>query len=165
MSFSDRPFHERFTAMGDLAESVYTAVKPFGETMRFGYRRPKNVNFSHFPSTVRHQPDFLTTSYLVEVMGLGKDGILKSMKPEKYEALKKWNKMSKMMGLLGLMMFIWNSHLNTFLIVKWSTIVDEVAYSKRKYGVQEFKDGNEYYRLDWDRLVERAASIGTWSDD
>lgn len=165
-AFRDQPFHRRFTVLGDLAESVYLETQPLGNTTRFGFRRPKGVKFSSFPEVARHQPDFISPSYLVEVVGLGRDGILKSMKTTKYEALKVWNKIAKMMGLLGVVLFIWNSHTKQFIILNWSDIVEEVAYSKKKYGVQTFEsDGNTYYRLDWERLKKRAAFVGDYEND
>jgi len=165
MSFSEQPFSQRYTVLGDTAEAVYEKVKPLGNTLKFGYRRPKGIRFSHLPPTVRHQPDFITPSHLVEVVGLGRDGILKSIKTSKYEALKVWNKIAKEMGLLGLVIFVWNSHKKTFLVLAWSDIVQEVAYSKRKHGLQTFKnDGNTYYRLDWERLLKRAVTVGTFDE-
>lgn len=163
MAFHDRPFAERFAKMGDEAEDIYLQVKPLGSTTRFGFRRPQGVKFSDFPEKLRHQPDFVTPTYLVEVMGLGRDGILKSLKVSKYEALIVWNKAAKMFGLLGLVLFVWNSSKKQFVTLTWSSIVSEVAYSKKKYGVQAFpSDGNTYYRLDWDRLVEKAAYVGSF---
>ena len=149
--------------MGDTAEEVYNTVKPLGATTRFGFRRPKGIKFNSIPPTFRHAPDFFTSTYLVEVMGLGRDGILKSLKTTKYEALKHWNKWAKQGGLLGVVFFIWNSSERQFLVLGWKDIVDEVAYSKRKYGVQSFEvDGNEYYRLDWDRLKAKAVTVGEY---
>lgn len=105
----------------------------------------------------------MTATYLVEVMGLGRDGILKSMKVTKYDALKVWNKIAIMLGLMGLVVFVWNSSKNQFVTLAWSSIVEEVAYSKKKYGVLAFEnDGNEYYRLDWDRLVKKATFVGAY---
>jgi len=110
-------------------------------------------------------PDFITPTYLVEVVGLGRDGILKSIKTTKYEALKWWNKTAKEGGLLGLVVFIWNSAAKEFITLEWSNIVAEVKYSKRKYGVQAFEsDGNTYYRLDWDRLRGKAAVVGVYDE-
>ena len=152
--------------MGDMAEDVYEKVAPLGNTTRFGFRRPKGVKFSHFPEKLRHQPDFVTASYMVEVMGLGRDGILKSMKESKYEALKVWHKFAKALGLLGVVVFIWNSHERKFITLPWDAVVSEVAYSKRKYGIQAFEnDGNTYYRLDWTRLVEKASFVGDYDED
>ena len=164
--FRELPFSQRFATMGDTAEDVYKAVAPLGNTTRFGFRRPKGIKFSTFPETLRHQPDFVTATYLVEVVGMGRDGILKSIKVAKYEALKTWNKIAKMLGLMGLVVFVWNSHKHQFITLAWSSIVEEVNYSKRKYGIQEFKsDGVQYYRLDWDRLVEKATFVGSFEEE
>ncbi len=165
-AYRDQPFGQRFQVMGDTAEGVYLEVKPLGNTTRFGFRRPKGVKFSHFPERYRHMPDFITPTYLVEVVGLGRDGILKSIKVSKYDALKWWHKQAKEGGLMGLVIFIWNSSEREFITLDWKTIQDEVAYSKRKYGVQAFEsDGVEYYRLDWDRLRDKAAMVGVHDDE
>lgn len=151
--------------MGDQAENVYEAVAPLGNTTRFGFRRPKGIKFSTFPERVRHQPDFITASYLVEVMGLGRDGILKSMKVSKYEALKGWHRFAKWLGLMGVILFIWNSAEKQFLTLTWNDLVKEISFSKKKYGVLAFEnDGNTYYRLDWDRLKECAAYVGDYEE-
>jgi hypothetical protein len=160
-AFHAQSFNKRFAVMGDVAEQVYEEVKPLGNTTRFGFRRPKGVKFSTFPVAFRHMPDFITASYLVEVMGLGRDGILKSLKLSKYEALKEWHKHSLKLGGLGVVFFIWNSAKRQYIILAWKDVVDEVKYSKRKYGVLAFEnDGNEYYRLDWTRLVAKATFVG-----
>ena len=165
-----KPFHEqtfakRFAVMGDEAERVYEAVKPLGNTVRFGFRRPQGIKFGIFPSGFRHMPDFITASYLVEVMGLGRDGILKSLKVDKYEALKFWHKLSLGFKGLGVVFFVWNSSKKNYVILAWTDIVEEVKYSKRKHGVQAFEnDGNEYYPLDWDRLVDRATFVGSYDE-
>jgi hypothetical protein len=59
--------------IGDTAEEVYQKVAPLGNTTRFRFRRPKGVKFGTFPEGIRHMPDFVTASYMVEVMGLGRD--------------------------------------------------------------------------------------------
>ncbi len=165
MSFSEQSFSQRFQVMGDAAEAVYEAVAPLGSTTRFGYRRPKGVKFGTFPEALRHAPDFTTASYFVEVMGLGRDGILKSMKLSKYEALKIWHAHGKKIGLLGVALFIWNSSKKQYIVLSWKDIVEEVKYAKRADGIQKFKnDGNEYYPLRWERLVERATFVGNYDE-
>lgn len=164
--FHSKSFKQRFAVMGDTAENVFKEVQPLGNSTRFGFRRPKGVKFTQFPERLRHMPDFITPTYLVEVMGLGRDGILKSLKTTKYDALKWWHKVAKEGGLLGVVLFIWNSSKHEFLILSWDEIVKEVAYSKRKYGVQAFEsDGNTYYRLDWDRLREKSVMVGAYDDE
>lgn len=165
-NYRDQPFGRRFQTMGDMAERAYEAIGPLGNTTRFGFRRPKGMKFNHIPEGFRHAPDFITSTYLVEVMGLGRDGILKSVKTTKYEALKEWNAFAKKLGLMGVALFIWNSSEKQFVVLNWDALVEEVRYSKRKYGVQSFEnDGNEYYRLDWERLTEKAALIGAWDGE
>jgi len=164
--YRDQPFSQRLGVLGDTAENVYEAVKPLGNTIRFGFRRPKGIKFGAFPAGFRHMPDFITPSYLVEVMGLGRDGILKSMKVTKYDALKEWHKFALRLGGLGVVLFIWNSSKRQYIILAWSDIVEEVKYSKRKHGVQAFEnDGNKYYQLDWVRLVDKATFVGDYDDD
>lgn len=163
-AFHDQKFSKRYQVMGDLAETVYIETKPLGNTIRFGFRRPKGMKFGAIVEGLRHTPDFVTASYLVEVMGLGKDGILKSMKVTKYEALKEWNKFAVRIGLLGVALFIWNSDAKQYVILSWKSIVDEVKYSKRKHdGPLAFEsDGKEYYPLDWERLKEKAEFVGDY---
>ncbi len=166
MAYRDQPFEARYATLGDIAENVYLQVTPLGNTTRYGFRRPKGLKFSMLPEVARHSPDFITPTHLVEVVGLGRDGILKSIKTTKYEALKVWSKIAKMTGLMGLVIFVWNSSEHQFLVVSWEAIVKEVSYSKRKHGVQKFEsDGNEYYQLEWDRLKVVASTIGTWEDE
>lgn len=162
MAFHEQSFAKRFQTMGDLAETVYMEVAPLGNTVRFGFRRPKGVKFGTFPEGLRHMPDFTTASYFVEVMGLGKDGVLKSMKVTKYEALKEWHRHALRIGLLGVVLFIWNSSKKQYIILSWGDIVDEVAYSKKKHrGPLAFEnDGNKYYPLEWERLVKKATFVG-----
>lgn len=165
-AYRDQPFAQRVGVLGDTAEGVYDTVLPLGNSTKFGFRRPKGIKFSNLPEALRHMPDRVTATYLVEVVGLGRDGILKSLKVTKYEALKEWNKIAKQLGLLGVVLFVWNSSEREFLVVQWADVVKEVAYSKKKYGIQTFEsDGNEYYRLDYDRLREKAATVGAHDVD
>jgi len=165
-NFRDQSFAQRFAVMGDTAEDIYLAVRPLGNTTRYGFRRPKGIKFGQIPEYFRHMPDFITPTYLVEVVGLGRDGILKSIKETKYEALKFWNKTAKDGGLIGVVLFVWNSSEREFLVLSWKDVVNEVAYSKRKHGIQSFEnDGNTYYRLDWDRIRKKAQTVGSYEPD
>lgn len=165
MEYRNQPFNQRFGKMGDEAEEVYMQVTPLGSTTRFGFRRPKGMKFTDIPVFFRHMPDFITSTYLVEVMGLGRDGILKSVKTTKYDAIKWWHKVAKEGDLLGLALFIWNSSEKKFVLLGYDDLVKEVAYSKRKFGVQSFSnDGNEYYPLVWERLTDKAMHQGSWNE-
>lgn len=147
--------------MGDESENVYETIRPLGSTVRFGLRRPEGIKVSQIPETLRHAPDYFTVTHLVECMGMGRDDILKSLKVSKYEALKQWQKIAKQLGLMGVMLFVWSSHHRRFLVINWENVVEEVSYSKKKYGVQTFEnDGVQYYRLDWNRLADKAIIQG-----
>lgn len=165
MAFHDRPFDHRYQAMGDEAESVYEAVKPMGNTIRFGWNRPTGINFTKLPVVLRHMPDYYAQAgYFVEVVGLGRDDILKSIKVSKYDALKVWNKVAKLLDI-KLAVFAWNSHRQEYILLMWDDIVDVVNQSKRKFGIQAFNDGNEYFQIPWEWLTSRASWVGQWSDE
>ena len=152
--------------MGDPAEEAYQETLPLGKTTRFGFRRPEGMKFSSIPTRIVTGKHFITATYLVEVVGLGADGILKSIKTTKYEALKEWNKFAARMGLLGVAVYVWNSSKRMFLVLPMNVIMEEVKYSKRKHdGPLAFEnDGNEYYPLEWDRLTAKAQVVGYHED-
>lgn len=92
----------------------------------------------------------------MEVVGLGKDGILKSIKVEKYEALKSWARIARILGL-ELALFVWNSHKKTWLILTWPQLGILIRRSSKTFGIKSFEnDGNEYYELPWEWLLEKA---------
>lgn len=164
-AYRDLPFSQRFHKMGDDAESVFDRALPLGSATQFGFRRPQGIKFGTIPETFRHAPDRLTSTYLVEVVGLGRDGILKSIKVTKYEALKFWNKVAKDGGLLGVVIFVWNSHTKQFAVLSWDSLVKEVAYSKKTDGVAQFEsDGVEYYPIKWERIVKASQVIGSFEE-
>ncbi len=151
--------------MGDEAESVYEDVKPMGKTTRFGWRRPKGISFKKMPNNLRHSPDYYAQAgYLVEVMGLGRDGVLKSLKVEKYEALKTWRKIGNLLEL-EIALFIWNSAERQYVTLLWPSVVKLVAKAKRSHGVQAFDDGNEYYPINWEWIVEEATWVSDYGEE
>lgn len=165
MAFHDRPYDHRFQFMGDEAEGIYEAAKPMGNTVRFGWSRPKGINFKKLPEVLRHMPDYYAQAgYFVEVMGLGKDGVLKSLKVVKYQSLKQWAKIARMLGL-HLAVFIWNSSEKQYITLLWTDVVELVARSKKKYGILAFSDGNEYHPIPWEWLVEKASWVSEWDSE
>lgn len=165
MAFHELSFRQRFATMGDEAEDVYESVRPMGATIRFGWRRPDGISFQKLPVTLRHKPDYYAQAgFLVEVMGMGKDGILKSLKVDKYEALKVWRKISSYLEL-DVAFFIWNSHTSQYVTLLWADMVKLVAKSKRSLGVQAFDDGNEYYPILWEWLEDVAAWVGAYGQE
>lgn len=161
MPFHDRNFASRFGTMGDIAEQIYEQVRPFGETVRFGWRRPRGVSVKLMPQVIRHMPDYYTNSgYLVEVMGLGRDSILKSIKPDKWDALKEWQRLCRAGGT-SIMFFVWNSHTEEYVVLSYDVLKELVAKSRRK-GAKTFNDGKEYYPISWEDIKTNVEWIGKW---
>lgn len=162
MAFHELSYNQRFASMGDESEAIYEAVKPMGKTTRFGWRRPKGISFKKMPNVLRHSPDYYAQAgYLVEVMGMGRDGILKSLKVEKYDALKIWKRIGKLLEL-DLALFVWNSAEQQYVTLLWPSIVKLVARSKRTHGIQAFDDGNEYYPIDWEWIIDEASWVSEY---
>lgn len=143
--------------MGDIAENVFLEVAPLGRSQRLGWRRPK-ISMKHMPHDLRHMPDFYADSgHMVEVVGLGRDGVLK-VKLSKYEALKKWTKIGPVV------LFIWNSHLHQWTILGWDAIKRVVDKARRK-GIEAFEnDGNEYYPIEWEWIVDAASYVSAYHE-
>ena len=165
MTYSEQPFARRFATLGDEAETVYDAVLPLGAGTTFGFRRPKGIKFGTLPETLRHMPDRVTATYMVEVCGMGRDGILKSVKVEKYEALKVWEKVAKQIGLLGVALFVWNSSKRQFVVLTMKSITKLVRKSETELGIRSFEvDGHEYFPMEWEWLVKEG-QVGTYEPD
>jgi len=127
--------------MGDAAEGIFEEVAPLGAYVRFGFNRPP-FKMGRMSSFLRHTPDYATgTGHLVEVMGVGRDGVVK-FKLDKYEALKQWNRDD------DVVLFIWNSATSEWTLARWGEVKSLVGKA-RKAGVLAFDDGNEYYPIDW----------------
>lgn len=132
--------------MGDKAELRFEAYCkeqqwPFE---RFGWNRPSTGTY-HMTRMLRFMPDFYANAKLWEVMGMGRDGILKSMKLEKWEAMKAWNKVQP------LAFYVWNSSEKRGVVIGWHRMVQLVARARRR-GVLQFHDGPEYYPIPWEDI-------------
>jgi hypothetical protein len=150
--YRDRPFGQRFGTLGDEAEGVFTAVRPLGASQRLGWRRP-TVPMTRMSSKIKHMPDFYADSgHLVEVMGLGRDGILK-VKVEKYESLQWWNKSGTPVAL-----FVWNSALRRYALISWPELTRLVGKARRA-GTLHFNDGPEYYPIQWTWIEETSMTV------
>lgn len=152
MSFHKQGFAQRFNELGDTAEAIYEKVLPIGNSIPFGWRRPK-VTMRAMSNKIKNMPDFYAGSgYLVEVMGCGTDLTLK-LKVNKYEALKDWNKDQPVT------LFCWNSKLREWLFLDWTGIKKSVGIG-RKNGTRFFHDGPEYLPIGWSTLKENATLSG-----
>jgi hypothetical protein len=113
VTFSDRPFSQRFGAMGDEAEAIFESVYPQGWA-RYGLNRPP-INLSNVPAFVRFTPDYVTAKSLVEVQGFGRDQTMK-LKFSKLDALRQWN------DLFRTDLFLWDSHHKRYGFVRMADL-------------------------------------------
>jgi len=145
MSFNQGNFAARFGAMGDEAEKQFEqwCEAQGWKYERFGWNRP-STGMGGMSRMLRNTPDFYADHALWEVMGMGRDGILKGLKTEKWEAMKDWNRVQR----VGF--FIWNSSTKRPIIVSWQRMVLIVARARRA-GLRQFHDGPMYYaiELEW----------------
>lgn len=158
--YSDKGWNERYATLGDTAEGIFAEAEPLGSFSRLGWRRPmtaagKRLSMKRMSDNIKHMPDFYVESgYLVEVMGLGKDGILK-LKLSKYDGLKWWNKSGNKVAL-----FVWNAHLRMWALISWNELVALVRKG-RTMGVEQFKEGTEYYPIKWE-WIEDGCFTAAW---
>ena len=134
--------------MGDEAEQMFEQVNPFGRFQRFGWNRPE-VSMFDMGNNIKAMPDYYTAGYLVECMGLGRDGVLK-LKVDKYDALKWWCTSGN-----EVMLFAWNSSTREYAFVDWGVLKALVARARRA-GIEAFEnDGNQYYPIQWEWVSGR----------
>lgn len=153
MAYHEQNFKARFGSMGDEAETIYTQVLPVGNSLPFGWNRPK-LTMRNMSPKIKAMPDFYAgAGYLVECMGCGNDLKLK-LKTVKWEALKQWNQDQPVM------LFVWNSHLRDWLLLDWEGLKSAVAAGRRVHGLRNFHDGPEYVTIGWDQLQAQAVNQG-----
>ena len=99
-AFHQRSWTQREKALGDEAESVFEAVQTKGFA-RYGINRPP-VQVHKLHLMVRYTPDYMRSTELVEVMGAGRDQVLKH---EKLSALQMWDAL-----IMPTHLFVWDSH-------------------------------------------------------
>lgn len=138
----------RFSTMGDTAEEVFItwATRNNLRVERLGWDRP-SMGVSKMAPLLRHLPDFYASDgYLYEVVGMGGDGILKGVKTDKWESLKRWN------SVQPTRLFVYNSREQALVMLPWLTLVQLVAKARRD-GIRSFaNDGNQYYPIRWEWL-------------
>jgi hypothetical protein len=136
MGFSDAKWEQRMIVMGDEAEGKFEEVYDKGFT-RYGLRRPP-IRVDWLPAFVRYTPDYLTSTELVEVMGVGADQTLK-LKDEKKGALDDWN------CFMDTTLFLWDSHRKRHCFIPYDVLHDKLrALAFRG----EFSEGKTYQAVD-----------------
>lgn len=146
MAFHEGSFKQRLGAMGDLAEGVFEDVYQ-GGFAHYGLRRPP-LNLAKVPIKVRYTPDMVTSHGLIEVMGLGKDQLLK-LKCEKFEALIEWNSDWKVD------LFIYDSANKRYCTVSLDDLSKIIVTGKAPRGT--FNEGKDYWAV-------HADLMGEWTD-
>jgi len=146
MSYRDQNWSGRFASLGDQAEGEFIkwARRTDLSIERLGWDRPK-MGVRRMALELRHIPDFYASDgNLYEVVGMGRDGILKGIKTEKWDALRFWN------GVQTVRVFVYNSSKDVSVMLPWPTLVQLVARARRD-GIKAFaNDGNTYYPIRWD---------------
>ena len=89
VEFHQRPFHHRWSDMGDKAEGAFLERHP--KAHRIGLDRTE-LNTRAMTTRQRYAPDFMLENGLYEVMGFSSRGndVLK-LKCEKLDALRDWD--------------------------------------------------------------------------
>jgi len=89
VAFHERPFAQRFGAMGDRAEAAFVEMYP--KAHRLGLNRPA-LNMKQMDAHLRYTPDFMLEDGAYEVMGFSSRGnnCIK-LKLEKLTSLLAWD--------------------------------------------------------------------------
>lgn len=163
--YRDQPFSTRYASLGNEAESVLEAAHPLGAVERYGWHKPANIKMRNMPIRLRNQPDYYSDSgHLIEVMGLGRDGILKGMKLTKWESYKVWKKVCNLLGIYDLVTFVWNSYTEQYAILSYEQMKGLIGKGRRR-GVESFNDGNEYVPILWSDIESTVDRLGVWHVD
>jgi hypothetical protein len=136
--FHRRGWDARYAEMGDEAEGVFETLN--SNCTRYGLDRPK-VNLAKVPRFIRYTPDYLMHDRLVEVMGFGKDQLIK-LKLEKLEQLLAWSEH------YPVHLFLWDSHKE-----RWAELeIGAVRQAAYLAPVKLFPEGTPYYEIPADGL-------------
>lgn len=139
MAFHEQGFQSRYHKMGDEAEAQFEAEYENGWE-RFGLSRP-NLSVSMLPMMVRHAPDYITSHGFVEVVGVGRDRILK-MKVDKAIALQQWH------CIFNVRLYVWDSKRKRSMTLDW----DQFWPTLPTYPIELFSEGKPYWAVQVDGL-------------
>ncbi len=135
MSFKDQSWATRYAGLGDIAESKFESVYKTGFT-RFGLDRPP-YKLSVIPARLRGRPDYETASFFVEVVGFGKDQLLK-IRIEKMQVMSFWHHQ-----VFPVEFFIYDSF-NDRYVFRGLRQLDELV-NKGKVQLGQFPEGKAYF--------------------
>jgi len=142
--------------MGDEAEYVFETVAPLGRWQRFGHDRTQ-LYMGKMSSARKHKPDYETAEALVEVVGMGRDGVLK-LRTTKWHALRAWNN-----HIDPCYLFVWNRSVSMWALVSYEATKRLVNQARRGPGVQSFDvDNNTYFPIEWEWIEKIAEQVGEY---
>lgn len=136
MGFRDLGFEQRFNKMGDQAEKQFESVWTRGK-VRFGLDRPP-IQVHKLPARIRHMPDYLTSSCLVEVTGFGRKQEL-AIKIDKWNVLNFWNQVHPVS------IFVYDSYKDRHRILTLEEVRDLVNRPECTLG--HFPEGKAYLSI------------------
>jgi hypothetical protein len=135
MSFHKQDFSARLGTMGDVAEAVFDQVYP--KSHKLGLNRPP-FSMAGMALALRYTPDRMLRDGFWEVMGCGKDRLLK-LKVEKLDALFMWS------VLAPVNLFVYDQKAHEFYD---APMLDWFAAAKVHGEPNVFEnDGKEFYAL------------------
>lgn len=133
MSYHQQSFSARSGTMGNIAEAIFEEHWPASH-VRYGLNLPP-ISMSMLPEMIRHTPDFLTSTCLVEVAGLGRDQIAK-WKTVKHQALLAWD------DIFDTRVFWWDSSKKRYGDCSITAL--NAVLRKKAVTTHHFHDGPEY---------------------
>lgn len=145
--FKDRPWSQRFDALGDRAEGQFERVT-CDTWIRWGLQRPP-LKVSQLPARIRYAPDYLTSRAFVEAQGFGRDGELK-VKIDKYNALHWWN------DVHPVHLFVYDSHKKRNTRIALRELDRIIADGGAR--LASFPEGKSYFAIDGESVFDAAAT-------
>jgi len=146
-AFHEQAWAQRFGVLGDTAEAVFDIVHP--KSHKLGLNRPP-FGMGGMNPVMRYTPDRMIRSAAVEVMGIGRDGVLK-LKHEKLDALKSWAK------IMSVDLFVYHQTSEVYYqapLSKWGRALTQ-------HGIDSsFDDGKTYIALSAEHFPCEPAEVG-----
>jgi len=133
-NFKDQTWANRLGTMGDTAENAFLSVHPYAH--RVGLNRP-DFDVRGMLDPMRYAPDFMTSTFMYEVMGCTSrgDGKLK-VKFEKLSALATWSCIGPVR------IWVWDSGRKRY----WDATLEDWTRACHTHGeVARFPDNNKPY--------------------
>lgn len=148
-TFAERNWNERETTLGDPAEKAFEHWANDNHIVyaRYGLNRPPFPIYE-LPTFIRHTPDYVTATHLIEVQGCGHDQTFK-FKHDKLWAMVQWDEW------MEVKFWLWNQPQNTghtiLLRDLFTYVTDPVSLGFRMDGM--FDGHKPYSTVTWLQLT------------